>query len=220
MGHGIDILRLPPLPPGSFPGPSMTLRRPAALAALLAVLLALPGLPGFPAAIGPAAAAGTNEFLPRDVPTLKRFSVVASTANNQCLTTQLVNNDPKRVVAMVLLQPCEFSLDNLTQGFFISRPLQDNGYQIYFAANPAYCLAMEPRSKLLVVSGCALDSQMLAELPQLWDIRGGGLALTDSAGKKWCLDTRRKPGFSMLFEPHFIECAEDIPDTFILRVSR
>ena len=196
----------------------MTLRHLLArCGALLLIALALSALPG-PVRI--ATAAGTNEFLPRDVPTLKRFAVVASTANSQCLTTQLIGNDPKRVVATVLLQPCEFSMDNQTQGFFISRPLEDNGYQIYFAANPAYCLAMEPRSRLLVVSGCALDSQMLAELPQLWDIRSGGLALTDSAGKKWCLDTRRKPGFSMLFEPHFIECAEDIPDTFILRVSR
>src|SRR3546814_10483177 len=67
--------------------------------------------------------------------------------------------------------PCEFSLDNQTQGFFISRPLQEAGYQIFFAANPAYCLAMEPRSRLLVISGCALDSQMLEDLPQLWDIR-------------------------------------------------
>src|SRR3546814_12495625 len=66
---------------------------------------------------------------------------------------------PKRVVAAALLSPCEFSLDNLTQGFFISRPLQDNGFQIFFAANPAYCLAMEPRSRLLVISGCALRSE-------------------------------------------------------------
>lgn len=195
----------------------MILRRLAAVAALLVALLALPGLPG---TIPPAAAAGPNEFLPRDVPVLKRFSVVASTANNQCLTAQLVNNNPKRVIATALLQPCEFNLDNQTQGFFISRPLQDSGYQVFFAANPAYCLAMEPHSKLLVISGCALDNQMLQELPQLWDIRGGGLSLKDSTGKKWCLDTQRRQGFSMLFEPHFIECAEDIPDTFILRVSR
>lgn len=198
--------------PAHRSGPVTILRRPA-VAAMLLVLLLL-GM------AYPAHAAGMNEFLPRDVPTLKRFSVVASTANNQCLTTQLINNDPKRVVATVLLQPCEFNLDNQTQGFFISRPLQDNGYQIFFAANPAYCMAMEPRSKLLVVSGCALDNQMLADLPQLWDIRGGGLSLKDAQGKKWCLDTQRKQGFSMLFEPRFIACADDIPDTFILRVNR
>jgi hypothetical protein len=190
-------------------------RRLVAAVALLAALL--PALPGI---VAPAAAAGPNEYLPRDVPVLKRFSMVASTANNQCLTTQLINNDPKRVVATVLLQPCEFSLDNQTQGFFISRPLEDNGYQIFFAANPAYCMAMEPRSKLLVVSGCALDNQMLQDLPQLWDMRGGGLSLKDSAGKRWCLDTKAKTGFSMLFEPQFIECPEIVPDTFILRVNR
>src|SRR3546814_2486286 len=116
--------------------------------------------------------------------------------------------------------PCEFSLDNQTQGFFLSRQLQEAGYQIFFAANPAYCLAMEPRSRLLVISGCALDSQMLEDLPQLWDIRGGGLSIKDSKGKKWCLDTQPKPGFSMLFEPHFIECPDVIPDAFILRVNR
>lgn len=196
-------------------GESSGLRRLVAALALLAFGLLLPAMPP-----GAARAAGANEFLPRDVPALKRFAVVASTANNQCLTTQLIRNDPKRVVATVLLSPCEFSLDNQTQGFFISRPLQDNAYQIFFAANPSYCLAMEPRSKLLVVSGCALDSQMLEELPQLWDVRGGGLSLKDAQGKKWCLDTQSKPGFSMLFEPRFIECPEIVPDTFILRVSR
>lgn len=195
----------------------MTLRHLLArCGALLLIALALSALPG-PVRI--ATAAGTNEFLPRDVPTLKRFAVVASTANSQCLTTQLIGNDPKRVVATVLLQPCEFSMDNQTQGFFISRPLEDNGYQIYFAANPAYCLAMEPHARLLVVSACALDNQMLAELPQLWDIRGGGLSLKDAQGKKWCLDTQAKQGFSMLFQPRFIECPEDIPDTFIMRVN-
>jgi len=168
----------------------------------------------------PAIAAGMNEFLPRNVPALKRFSVVATTANNQCLTTQLVHNDPKRVLAAVLLSPCEFNLDNQTQGFFISRPLQENGYQVFFAANPAYCLAMEPRSQLLVVSGCALDNQMLEELPQLWDIRSGGLSLRDAKGKQWCLDTRTRQGFSMLFEPYFIPCPEIIPDAFIVRVNR
>jgi hypothetical protein len=188
----------------------LTLRRLAAgLAALALGLLPLPGL-----------ATGANEFMPRDVPALKRFAVVATTANNQCLTTQLFRNDPKRVAATVLLSSCEFSLDNLTQGFFISRPLQDNGYQIFFAANPAYCLGMEPRSHLLVVSGCALDSQMLEDLPQLWDVRGGGLSLKDAQGKKWCLDTRAKTGFSMLFEPHFVPCPEEVPDIFLLRVNR
>lgn len=189
-----------------------------AAALLLRALLFLVLL--LPAAMPGARAASMNEFLPRDVPVLKRFSVVASTANNQCLTTQLVRNDPKRVLAAVLLQPCEFSLDNQTQGFFISRPLVERGFQIFFAANPAYCMAMEPRSRLLVVSGCALNNQMLDELPQLWDIRGGGLSLRDTQGKRWCLDTRAKQGFSMLFEPHFIECPDIIPDAFILRVNR
>lgn len=196
----------------------MTLRSLAACLAALALTVAT--VFGLSGPIRTAQAAGMNEFLPRDVPALKRFAVVATTANNQCITAQLIRNDPKRVVASALLSPCEFSLDNLTQGFFISRPLQDDGYQIFFAANPAYCLAMEPRSRLLVVSGCALDSQMLEDLPQLWDIRGGGLSIKDSKGKKWCLDTQPKKGFSMLFEPHFIECPEVIPDAFILRVNR
>ncbi len=160
-----------------------------------------------------------NELLPRDVPALKRFAIVASTANNQCFTTQLVNNDVKRLRPVVLLSPCEFSIDNQTQGFFVSRPLGD-GYQIFFAANPAYCLAMEPRSKMLVVSGCALNDEMLAQLPQLWDIRSGGLSLRDAQGKRWCLDTKAKQGFSAIFEPAFTECPERIPDAFILRVSR
>jgi hypothetical protein len=160
-----------------------------------------------------------NEFLPRDVPSLKRFAIVASTANNQCLTTQLVNSDVRRVRAAVLLSPCEFNIDNQTQGFFVSRPLQ-TGNQIFFAANPAYCLAMEPRSQTLVVSGCALNSEMLEQLPQLWDIKSGGLSLTGTDGKKWCLDTKAKAGFSQIFEPTFIECPEMIPDAFILRVNR
>lgn len=164
--------------------------------------------------------AAVNEFLPREAPSLKRFAVVAGTANNQCLTTQLINNDIKRLRANVLLSPCEFNIDNLTQGFFISRPLQQNAYQIFFAANPSYCLAMEPRAQILVVSACALNTEMLEQLPQLWDIKGGGLSLKSKDGKRWCLDTRAKQGFSAIFEPHFSECPEQIPDAFLLRVSR
>lgn len=168
----------------------------------------------------PLMAHGTaNEFLPRDVPALKRFAVVASTANNQCVTGQLVNNDVRRLRAIALLSPCEFNIDNLTQGFFISRPLQADGYQIFFAANPSYCLAMEPRARLLVISACALNNEMLEQLPQLWDIKNGGLALK-SDGKKWCLDTRAKQGFSAIFEPHFSECPEQVPDAFLMRVNR
>jgi hypothetical protein len=164
--------------------------------------------------------AAVNEFLPREAPSLKRFAIVAGTANNQCLTTQLINNDIKRLRANVLLSPCEFNIDNLTQGFFISRPLQQNAYQIFFAANPSYCLAMEPRAQILVVSACALNTEMLEQLPQLWDIKGGGLSLKARDGKRWCLDTRAKQGFSAIFEPHFSECPEQIPDAFLLRVSR
>lgn len=167
-----------------------------------------------------AGAAAVNEYLPRDVPTLKRFAVVAGTANNQCLTAQLVNNDIKRLLATVLLSPCEFNIDNQTQGFFISRPLAQNSFQVFFAANPSYCLAMEPRTQLLVVSACALNTEMLERLPQLWDIRAGGLSLRDATGKRWCLDTRAKTGFSAIFEPHFSECPEQVPDAFILRVNR
>jgi hypothetical protein len=165
------------------------------------------------------ALARVSELLPREAPALKRFAIVASTANNQCFTTQLINNDVQRIAATVLLSPCEFSIDNQTQGFFISRPLQD-GYQIFFAANPAYCLAMEPRSKSLVVSGCALNQEMLEQLPQLWDVKSGGLSLRDNQRQKWCLDTKAKQGFSAIFEPAFIECPAQIPDAFILRVSR
>lgn len=165
------------------------------------------------------ALAMVNEFLPRDIPALKRFAIVASTANNQCFTTQLVNNDIKRVRPAVLLSPCEFNVDNQTQGFFVSRSLQ-SGNQIFFAANPAYCLAMEPRSRTLVVSGCALNNEMLEQLPQLWDIKSGGLSLKGADGKKWCLDTKAKAGFSAIFEPAFVECPEVIPDAFILRVNR
>lgn len=164
--------------------------------------------------------AAVNEFLPREAPALKRFAIVAGTANNQCLTTQLINNDVKRLRANVLLSPCEFNIDNLTQGFFISRPLQQDAYQIFFAANPSYCLAMEPRAQLLVVSACALNTEMLEQLPQLWDIKAGGLSLKAKDGKKWCLDTRSRQGFSAIFEPHFSECPEQIPDAFLLRVSR
>lgn len=168
---------------------------------------------------GAALARVSNEMLPREAPPLKRFAIVASTANNQCFTTQLVNNDVRRLRPTVLLSPCEFSIDNQTQGFFVSRPLGD-GYQVFFAANPAYCLGMEPRSKTLVVSGCALNDEMLAQLPQLWDIKSGGLSLRDNQGKRWCLDTKAKQGFSAIFEPTFTECPERIPDAFILRVSR
>lgn len=167
-----------------------------------------------------AAFASVNEFLPRNAPALKRFAIVAATANNQCLTTQLVNNDVKRLRANVLLSPCEFNIDNQTQGFFISRPLQQDAYQIFFAANPSYCLAMEPRAQILVASACALNTEMLEQLPQLWDIKGGGLSLRGIDGKKWCLDTRARQGFSAIFEPQFIECPEQIPDAFILRVNR
>lgn len=164
--------------------------------------------------------AAVNEFLPREAPALKRFAIVAGTANNQCFTTQLVNNDVKRLRANVLLSPCEFNIDNLTQGFFISRPLMQDAYQIFFAANPSYCLAMEPRAQILVVSACALNTEMLEQLPQLWDIKAGGLSLKAKDGKKWCLDTRARQGFSAIFEPHFSECPEHIPDAFILRVNR
>lgn len=179
----------------------------AILAGLIAVLLPLAGV------------AAVNEFLPRDVPQLKRFAVVASTANNQCITAQLINNDVRRLRAVALLSPCEFNIDNLTQGFFISRPLQPDGHQIFFAANPSYCLAMEPKARLLVVSACALNNEMLEQLPQLWDFRSGGLSIR-SADKKWCLDTRAKQGFSAIFEPHFIECPDQVPDAFLLRVNR
>lgn len=184
-------------------------RLTAGLAALLALLAPLA-----------ASFAAANEFLPRDVPSLKRFAVVAGTANNQCLTTQLVNNDIRRIRATVLLSPCEFNIDNQTQGFFISRPLQQGSYQVFFAANPSYCLAMEPRSQILVVSACALNSEMLEQLPQLWDIKSGGLSLKGTDGKRWCLDTRAKTGFSAIFEPHFSPCPEQIPDAFLLRVNR
>lgn len=167
----------------------------------------------------PALAWVGSELLPRNAPPLKRFAIVASTANNQCFTTQMINNDVQRLRPVVLLSPCEFSIDNQTQGFFVSRPLGD-GYQIFFAANPGYCLGMEPRSKTLVVSGCALNDEMLAQLPQLWDIKSGGLSLRDNEGKKWCLDTKAKQGFSAIFEPTFTECPAQIPDAFILRVSR
>jgi hypothetical protein len=182
----------------------------AALMGLMLPLAALPTLTW----------AAVNEFLPREAPSLKRFAIVAGTANNQCLTTQLINNDVKRLRANVLLSPCEFNIDNLTQGFFISRPLQQNAYQIFFAANPSYCLAMEPRAQLLVASACALNTEMLEQLPQLWDIKAGGLSLKGTDGKKWCLDTRAKQGFSAIFEPHFSECPEQIPDAFLLRISR
>jgi len=166
------------------------------------------------------ALSAVNEFLPRDAPALKRFAIVAATANNQCLTAQLVNNDVRRLKANMLLSPCEFNIDNQTQGFFISRPLQQDAYQIFFAANPSYCLAMEPRAQILVVSACALNTQMLEQLPQLWDIKAGGLSLKGIDGKKWCLDTRVRQGFSAIFEPQFIECPEQIPDAFIIRVNR
>lgn len=166
------------------------------------------------------ALAAVNEFLPREAPPLKRFAIVAATANNQCLTTQLINNDVKRLRANVLLSPCEFNIDNQTQGFFISRPLMQGAYQIFFAANPSYCLAMEPRAQILVASACALNTEMLEQLPQLWDIKSGGLSLKGTDGKKWCLDTRARQGFSAIFEPQFVECPEQIPDAFILRVNR
>jgi hypothetical protein len=167
-----------------------------------------------------AAVSAVNEFLPRDAPPLKRFAIVAATANNQCFTAQLVNNDVRRLRANMLLSPCEFNIDNQTQGFFISRPLQQDAYQIFFAANPSYCLAMEPRAQILVVSACALNTQMLEQLPQLWDIKAGGLSLKGIDGKKWCLDTRVRQGFSAIFEPQFIECPQQIPDAFIIRVNR
>ncbi|MCW0233306.1 MAG: hypothetical protein OJJ21_06890 [Ferrovibrio sp.] len=186
-------------------------RRMAAAGMAVCALLALAAAP---------IAAAVNEFLPRDAPPLKRFAIVAGTANNQCFTTQLINNDVRRLRANVLLSPCEFNIDNLTQGFFISRPLQQDAYQIFFAANPSYCLAMEPRTQILVASACALNTEMLEQLPQLWDIKGGGLSLKGIDGKKWCLDTRARQGFSAIFEPHFSECPEQIPDAFILRVNR
>ena len=187
------------------------IRRMAAAGMAVCALLALAAAP---------IAAAVNEFLPRDAQQLKRFAIVAGTANNQCFTTQLINNDVRRLRANVLLSPCEFNIDNLTQGFFISRPLQQDAYQIFFAANPSYCLAMEPRTQILVASACALNTEMLEQLPQLWDIKGGGLSLKGIDGKKWCLDTRARQGFSAIFEPHFSECPEQIPDAFILRVNR
>ncbi|HEX6959561.1 MAG TPA: hypothetical protein VF194_16370 [Ferrovibrio sp.] len=168
---------------------------------------------------GLTASARADEFLPRDIPALKRFSIVAGTANNQCLTAQLIRDDVKRVRPMVLLSACEFSIENQTQGFFISRPLQ-GGYQIFFAANPAYCLAMEPQSHMLVISACAVDTAMLRQLPQLWDLKSGGLSLRDSDGTKWCLDTRNKQGLSAVFEPFLAACPTINPDAFILRVNR
>ena len=186
-------------------------RRMAAAGMAVCALLALAAAP---------IAAAVNEFLPRDAQQLKRFAIVAGTANNQCFTTPLINNDVRRLRANVLLSPCEFNIDNLTQGFFISRPLQQDAYQIFFAANPSYCLAMEPRTQILVASACALNTEMLEQLPQLWDIKGGGLSLKGIDGKKWCLDTRARQGFSAIFEPHFSECPEQIPDAFILRVNR
>ncbi len=182
----------------------------------LAALLPLPLLIAAPAV----AQLGMNEFLPRLAPVLKRFSVVANTANNQCLTVQLgPNDDVTRLRPDVLLNPCEFSIDNQSQGYFIGRATRERN-QIYFAANPAYCLAMEPRNQRLVVVACGVNTEMFTANPQYFDLRGGGIAVVTEGGERWCLDTRAREGFSQLFEPFFIPCPAQIGEAFLLRVNR
>jgi hypothetical protein len=192
---------------------------PPALATLawLALLAVLPLL----AAAIPAARAqiGINEFLPRQAPALKRFSVVASTANNQCLTVQPTGSDITRLRPDVLLSPCEFSIDNQTQGFFITRTVRERN-QIFFAANPAYCLAMDPRNRRLVAVACGVNAEMFAANPQHFELRRGGLAVVTDSGEAWCVDTRAREGFSQLFEPYFMPCPSQIGEAFMMRVNR
>lgn len=180
---------------------------------LLALLLLGPARPAL-------AQLGMNEFLPRQAPVLKRFSVVAITANNQCLTVQPgAGNDVTRLRPDVLLSSCEFSIDNQTQGYFISRTIRERN-QIFFAANPAYCLAMDPRNQRLVAVACGVNTEMFTANPQFFDLRRGGLSLDTESGERWCLDTRAREGFSQLFEPYFIPCPGQIGEAFMLRVNR
>ncbi len=180
---------------------------------LIALLLLGPARPAL-------AQLGMNEFLPRQAPVLKRFSVVAITANNQCLTVQPgAGNDVTRLRPDVLLSSCEFSIDNQTQGYFISRTIRERN-QIFFAANPAYCLAMDPRNQRLVAVACGVNAEMFAASPQFFDLRRGGLSLDTESGERWCLDTRAREGFSQLFEPYFIPCPGQIGEAFMLRVNR
>ncbi len=180
---------------------------------LIALLLLGPARPAL-------AQLGMNEFLPRQAPVLKRFSVVAITANNQCLTVQPgAGNDVTRLRPDVLLSSCEFSIDNQTQGYFISRTIRERN-QIFFAANPAYCLAMDPRNQRLVAVACGVNAEMFAANPQFFDLRRGGLSLDTESGERWCLDTRAREGFSQLFEPYFIPCPGQIGEAFMLRVNR
>lgn len=191
-----------------------------ALRPLLALLLLLlPALAG-PAVISPAQAQiGVNEYLPRRAPVLKRFAVVAITANNQCLTAQLAGADVSRLRPDILLGPCEFSIDSQTQGFFIGRATRERN-QIYFAANPSYCMAMETGNRRLIAIPCALSTDMMRTYPQFFDLARGGLSLDDENGQRWCLDTRAREGFSQVFEPFFAPCPDQIPDGFLLRVNR
>lgn len=161
---------------------------------------------------------GVNEFLPRQAPVLKRFSIVAITANNQCFTVQIINSDVTRLRPDVLLGPCEFSIDNQSQGFFISRSIRERN-QIFFAANPAYCLAMDRRSRKLVAVACGMNADMYRDHPQFFDLRRGGIALEEGS-ERWCLDTRAREGFSQIFEPFFITCPDQIGDGFLLRGAR
>lgn len=182
-------------------------------------ILLLAGLAGLFAPPAPAQI-GVNEFLPRQAPVLKRFSVVAITANNQCLTVQLPTGDVNRPRPEVLLSPCEFGIDNVSQGYFISRSSRERN-QVFFAANPAYCLAMDPRNRRLVVIGCGMNAEMFRDYPQFFDLRRGGFTLADSEGKDWCLDTRAREGFSQLFEPFFGACPEGgIAEGFLIRINR
>ncbi|MBX3455718.1 hypothetical protein [Ferrovibrio sp.] len=198
-----------------------------AIRPLLALLLLLPGLAApallmAPALLIPAPALaqiGVNEYLPRRAPVLKRFSVVAITANNQCLTAQLAGPDISRLRPEILLSPCEFSIDSQTQGFFIGRATRERN-QLYFAANPAYCLAMDPGNRRLVTVPCAVNAEMMRSYPQFFDLQRGGLSLDDDSGQRWCLDTRAREGFSQVFEPYFISCPGQNADGFLLRVNR
>lgn len=199
-------------------GASVARPRPApgkpwvfAMACLVLLLLA--------AARPAVAQIGVNEFLPRHAPILKRFSIVATIANNQCLTVQLASTDLSRLRPDVLLGPCEFSIDNQVQGFFISRTVREKN-QIFFAANPAYCLAMDPRNRRLLVVACGMSNEMFREFPQFWDLRRGGLSLDDTDGRAWCLDSRAREGFSQIFEPYFIPCETTIADSFLIRINR
>lgn len=201
-----------------LPRPKIRTLLPAVAGLLiLANLLVL-----LPALLAPRAALaqiGVNEYLPRRAPVLKRFSVVAITANNQCLTAQLAGTDVSRLRPEILLGPCEFSIDNQTQGYFIGRASRERN-QIYFAANPAYCLAMDPGNRRLVAVPCGITTEMLRSYPQYFDLQRGGLSLDDGDGQRWCLDTRAREGFSQVFEPYFMPCPGQIGDGFLLRINR